>query len=252
MTSFADSSRRRRPAEGALARVAVRAAAIAGLALLGAAAVAHAAETRVPEALAARVAAEIARRWDVDSADVSLAWGRFGAPLPSDPAAPFRLAGAGTDGWFVAVFAPSSSRPAAVRVRAGAVERVMVATRALRAGSRLEAADLRAETRAAWGQPARGGGGTLPAPGWQVRRSVGAGEVLAAPAVAPAPCVLAGQPVRVEWTRGAVHIALEGTALQNAVEGDPVRVRLRDRREPVTGVAAGPSLVRLDVPGGTP
>ncbi|MEK7317395.1 MAG: flagellar basal body P-ring formation chaperone FlgA [Candidatus Eisenbacteria bacterium] len=249
MTSSANSIAR------CLARRALLPPLLAGA--LGLAAVAHASlgatpdgSARVPEALAARVAEAVARLWGTPVDMVSLAWGRGNGSLPPSAETPFRISGRGSDGWFVIIFTPPGGSPAAIRVRAGSVDTIAVAARPLRPGSRLEPGDWRLEAKQHWGPPTRAQSGHLPAAGWQVRRAIASGEPLVSPAVAAPPLVRGGSAVTVRWERGGVRISMRGTALHDAGDGDPVRVRLDGRRDPVTGVAAGDALVRLETDGG--
>jgi flagella basal body P-ring formation protein FlgA len=68
-----------------------------------------------------------------------------------------------------------------------------------------------------------------------VRRTLGPGTPLDAAHVAPPPLIETGQPVRILWHQGAVSIALEGTAMNDAAMGESVRVRTGGR----TGVLRG-------------
>jgi flagella basal body P-ring formation protein FlgA len=124
-----------------------------------------------------------------------------------------------------------------------------VAARALPRGAALQAGDLRAEARTAWGPPARTPEQT-PAPGWELRRPVAAGQSLAWPASAPPPLVRAGEPVRVEWRRGAVTVATSGVAQNAARAGETVRVRVPGRLGRLQGSATGPGTVTLVDGGG--
>ena len=193
----------------------------------------------VSRPLAARVAARIADSWRVPVEQVRLAWGRSSARVPPADDTSFRLLGHGEDGWFVVVFDPAASTAMAVRVRAGIERPVMVAARSLPAGSRLADGDLREEMRVHWGVP--GADSVLaPGPGWEVRRTLTAGEVVGAPAVAPPPLVFAGQPVKMEWQRGGVEVSVMGIALNNARRGETVRARLEERPARLTGTVVAP------------
>jgi flagella basal body P-ring formation protein FlgA len=209
------------------------------LALIAGAAPARAA---VPAALEARVGAAVAARWGVAPGDVRLEWPRT---TPSDslpPDAAVTIAGEGSDGWMVArVTAPAGTR--ALRVRAGATDTVWVVTRALVAGTSLGAGDLRLEARPCWGPPRAAAGGDLA--GWETRRALSAGEVIARLDAVPPRVVAPGDPVRMTWCRGGVRIALAGTALNAARRGEALRVRIEGRTEPLTGVASGPGTADL-------
>lgn len=117
---------------------------------------------------------------------------------------------------------------------------VPVAARRLARGAVLTAGDItmaRADARHHMPADAQ-----RPLPGWVARRVVLAGEVLRAPAVAPAPLVGAGQPVRYELTHEGIRLSLEGVATSAASLGERVTVRLGARRR-VSGIVAGPARV---------
>jgi flagella basal body P-ring formation protein FlgA len=194
----------------------------------------------LPPALAARVAACVAERWDVPADAVRLACGR--GTVAATAESPLRLAGRGTDGWFTLVLDPGASATA-LRLRAGVERTVWVAARPLAAGQRLEAADLRAEPRVRWGPPAPDG--EAPGPGWEVRRALAPGEPLARPAVAPPPLVASGEPVRLVWERAGVQVAVAGVALNSARRGESVRVRVEGHPERLTGIAIAPGIATL-------
>ncbi len=117
---------------------------------------------------------------------------------------------------------------------------VPVAARRLSRGAVLTAADITMARADARHHPADGA--QRPEPGWVARRVVLAGEVLREPAVAPAPLVGAGQPVRYELTHEGIRLSLEGVATSAASLGERVTVRLGARRR-VTGIVAGPARV---------
>lgn len=75
------------------------------------------------------------------------------------------------------------------------------------------------------------------------RRVIAQGEVLRSPAIAPAPCITAGQEVQLLWSGGGVHLTLRGTALARARHGDHVWVRL-DARRRILGTAIAPGMVQ--------
>jgi flagella basal body P-ring formation protein FlgA len=204
----------------------------------------RAGDAPVSRGLAARVAERIAGAWRVPVGQVRLLWGHSsGTASPADETT-FRVLGRGEDGWFVVVFDPAASTAVAVRVRAGVERPVMVASRSLPAGSRLTDGDLREEMRVHWGVPAADSALT-PGTGWEVRRLLAAGEVIAAPAVAPPPLVFAGQPVRMEWQRGGVEVSVVGIALNNARRGETVRARLEERPARLTGTVVAPGTAVL-------
>jgi flagella basal body P-ring formation protein FlgA len=201
-------------------------------------------EAPVTRGLAARVAARIADAWRVPVGQLRLEWGRAsGAASPSDDTT-FRVLGHGDDGWFVVVFDPAASAAMAVRVRAGVERPVMVATRSLPAGAQLADGDLREEMRVRWGVPPTDSL-VVPASGWEVRRPLTAGEVVAAPAVMAPPLVLAGQPVKMEWHRGGVDVSVVGIALNSARRGETVRARLEERPARLSGTVVAPGTAVL-------
>jgi flagella basal body P-ring formation protein FlgA len=202
------------------------------------------ADAPFPRALVARVAGRIAESWKVPVDQLRLAWGRpSGVPQLADDV-PFRILGRGEDGWFVVVFDPAETGATAVRVRAGVERIVMVATRSMPAGSTLIEGDLNEETRVHWGVPAPDSA-LVPAIGWEIRRAITAGEVVAPPAVAAPPLVLAGHPVKLEWERGGVQVSVVGIALNNARRGETVRARLEERPARLTGTVTAPGTATL-------
>lgn len=117
---------------------------------------------------------------------------------------------------------------------------VVVATRRLPRGTVLTPRDL-APARRAVGGILRSSY-TPAAPGWVTRRVIQAGEVLRAPAVAPAPLVAAGQPVRFTLYQDGLALTLDGTAPVAGALGDTIPVRLGARRQ-LRGVVTGPAQV---------
>lgn len=213
----------------------------AGLAaLVAAAALATAAPLAAQaDGAEARVAAILARRWDVPAAAIRLAWPTAAAPLALAGADSLRVEGTGTGGWLV-VTAPDG---VAVRVRAGVEDSVPVAARELSPGRALEAADIAVAVRVRWGAPRPD---AAPGAGWEVRRPLAAGDPLAAPFVVPPPAVRGGDPLRLEWAQGGVQVSLSGVALHTARVGEPVRARVAGRSTLVSGIMTGPGLARLD------
>jgi flagella basal body P-ring formation protein FlgA len=95
-----------------------------------------------------------------------------------------------------------------------------------------------------WGIPAPDSS-LVPGVGWETRRIVRAGEVVASPAVSAPPLVLAGQPVRLEWERGGVQVSVVGIALNSARRGETVRARLEERPARLTGTVTAPGTAVL-------
>jgi flagella basal body P-ring formation protein FlgA len=193
--------------------------------------------------LAARVAEAVARSWAVDTTGLVLSWGS-GALGDLPDASGFRLLGNGDGGWYAVTFEPRGRPPVAVRLRVGVTVPRLVAARALRPGMTLVEGDLRAEPHVQWGPPLADLA-PRPAAGWLVRRAVAAGEALVPPRVAPPPVIAAGQPVRVHWSEGNVSVALEGTALNDAVVGETVRVRTGRRTGVLIGTVVAPGEARM-------
>lgn len=198
----------------------------------------------VSRPLAGRVAARLADQWRVPAEQVRLEWGAAaGDRAPADDA-PFRVLGRGDGGWFVVVFDPADTLAVAVRLRAGVEHAVAVATRSLEAGARIDSSDVREEVRVHWGRPPADAL-VAPASGWEVRRPIRAGEVIAPPAVAAPALVRAGEPVRLEWQSGGVQVSVVGIALNTARAGEPVRARLEERPARLTGTVTAPGTAVL-------
>ena len=191
---------------------------------------------QVAPRLAERVIGRIAEQWQVAPESVCLKWGRGAEAIPPIEETEFRIVGKGSDGSFAVVFDRSNGEAVAVRVRAGIQDTVMVASHPIDAGSLIGEADLRSEVRLAWGVPWADRVGP-PGPGWEVRRRLEAGEIAIWPAVLPPSLVVAGEPVRMEWTRGAVMISVTGLALNSARRGEIVQARVSGRRGRLNGIA---------------
>jgi len=80
--------------------------------------------------------------------------------------------------------------------------------------------------------------------GWVTRRMIRRNEPLQTPAIGPPLLVRAGAGVRIRLLADGFTVARDGTALVAGALGDHVRVRL-DGTHSVTGVVAGPALVRI-------
>jgi len=192
---------------------------------------------------AARVAAEVGRTWGEDAAGMVLRFGAGSLAGVPDTTA-FRLLGAGEHGWFAMVAEPVGRSPIALRLRAGRTITRQVATRALRAGARLAPGDIREEPHLRWGPPPADSMAPAAA-GWVARRTLGPGTPLDAAHVAPPPLIETGQPVRILWHLGAVSIALEGTAMNDAAMGESVRVRTGGRTGVVRGLVTAAGEARM-------
>jgi flagella basal body P-ring formation protein FlgA len=105
-----------------------------------------------------------------------------------------------------------------------------VALRTIARGTILQAEDV-------------GGEGAAAVLGFEAQRLITAGELLRAPAIAPAPVVRAGDSITIRVEMGGVIVTRPGTALGNARPGQPVRVRIG--QSSLSGIAAAPGVVRL-------
>lgn len=200
---------------------------------------ATAAPADVPAGMAGELRAQVAQEWGVAPERLWIEWGQLAVSGTALENAVPRLVGRGADGWFTAVLEVPGSDPVAFRFHGGVLDTVWVAARALARGVRLGDGDRRAEVRPLWGPPA-GEARVAPALGWETRRPLAAGEILAWPAVV-APAVIATRdPVRLEWRRGGVSVMLEGVALGPASVGESVRVRVEGRARPISATVIGP------------
>ncbi len=134
---------------------------------------------------------------------------------------------------------------------------VLVATRRLARGAVLRASDMtvarigrRALAARSAARSATRSAGAVTA-GWVARRVIQAGEVLRAPAVAPAPLVAAGQAVQYTYQQDGLALTLDGVAPVAGSLGDTIPVRLGARRR-VTGIVAGPAHVVALAPSQVP
>lgn len=195
-------------------------------------------------ALRERVARAVGTRWNATAYQLRLEWGviRQGRSISHDVV--FRLVGNGTNGWFVVLFERDGRSPLAVRLRVAVMDSVPIASRPLIAGATLLDADVAYAERPRWG-PSAQSRTTFPSAGWRVRRAIRAGEVLTAPKVAPPLLVRVGEPVHLVWSRGGVRIIVEGLAVNAAMLGEEVRVRLADRRGKARGIVTGPGMADL-------
>jgi len=116
---------------------------------------------------------------------------------------------------------------------------VLVATRAIRRGERLSARDVRVEPRdlaELEGLPFEDWLGSAEAlRGRRARRSLHAGEPIAAAWLESTPLVERGQTVRIELERGALRIEAAGVARADGREGEWVEVLNRDSRRKLVG-----------------
>ncbi|MCC6928923.1 MAG: flagellar basal body P-ring formation protein FlgA [Gemmatimonadaceae bacterium] len=141
---------------------------------------------------------------------------------------------------------PAQERGASVVVASplAATTEALVATRRLVRGTVLKASDIaRTRVRARLDANGHARAESLDVtPGWIARRVIQPGEVLRAPAVAPAPLVAAGQAVRFTYQQDGLELSLDGVAPVAGALGDTIPVRLGARRL-LSGIVAGPALV---------
>lgn len=188
--------------------------------------------------LAARSA--IAARAGLSLADVRIEWAGSSARLAEGDS----LVGVrdGIDGWTSATVARGGDR-LAVRLRAWTRTVARLAARPLAAGTRLAAADVVDDTL--WTPWSAARSRPCAALGWEVRRPLARGARLEWPAVAPLTAVAAGEHVFATWERGGVAVRLEGTALEGARAGRPLRFRTSNGDRTLAAVAVAPGEVRL-------
>ncbi len=105
-----------------------------------------------------------------------------------------------------------------------------VALRALPRGTVLQVADV-------------GGEAFESVLGYETQRVIAAGELLRAPAIAPAAIVRSGDSVSVRVELAGVSASRRGLALGTARLGQPVRVRLGQHS--LSGIATAPGVVLL-------
>ena len=110
----------------------------------------------------------------------------------------------------------------------------LLAAREIPRGATLESADIDSEAADA---------GTVV--GWVAKRLIRVGEVLRAPAIAPADLVRSGDTVQLVWREGDLEIRMSGRAMGSAAAGENVLVRVDTQRR-FEGVAEAPGVVRLN------
>lgn len=111
-----------------------------------------------------------------------------------------------------------------------------VATRRLPRGTVLSESDMRVARVV--GRPPR----ALASPGWITQRVIAPGEVLQAPALAPAPLIKQGDMVHYIVLQNGIELDVLGKAERSANRGDEVAVRLGANRR-LRGIAAEPGRV---------
>jgi flagella basal body P-ring formation protein FlgA len=136
---------------------------------------------------------------------------------------------------------------AAIAVVAGAgplAAESLVATRTIRPGEVLAAADLRLDPALAVGALSR----SADAVGLVARRLLVAGRPVMPGDIGPPPAVHRNGPVTLVFRRGGLTIKAEGRALADAAVGEPVRAINTASRQTVTGTVSGDREITL---GGT-
>lgn len=196
----------------------------------------------IPQGLRDLARARVAELWGIAEDRIVMEWGAPSTPISSASPFDLRLIGRGKDGLFTAALQPRdnpATRLLTARIRAGVMDTVIVATRAVNSGELLGCEDMTQEARVVWGPPAKTRY-ERPREGWEVRRSVAAGEALLWPAVQPPRAIEAGEAVRLFWARGGVRIEVEGVALNSARIGETVRARVAGRRDRLAGTVTAP------------
>ncbi len=202
-----------------------------------------AADTVPPAAVAREVTSLLAAGWDVDPATLVVRWGPWPGDTTRHAGAAVRLMAApGRDGWVTVQVLPPTGSPVAVQLRVGVQVPVFHSTRALAPGHQLVATDLTPGVEIQWGTPRAA---ALPVGvGWEVRRAIAVGGLLAAPAVAPPIGARAGERVVLVWSRGEVQVEVEAEAMATARIGETVRARRGTTQ--YTGTLTAPGFGRLD------
>jgi len=193
-----------------------------------------------PGTLDAAVRSAIAMRAGLDVADVRIDWTSSASRLAEGDS----LVGVrdGVDGWTSATVARGGDR-LAVRLRGWTRVVARLATRPLAAGARLAPGDMQDDTLwTPWSAVAARPRATI---GWEVRRPLAKGARLEWPAVSPLTAVAPGEHVIATWERGGVAVRIEGTAVEGARAGRPIRFRPLRGNGTLAAVAVAPGEVRL-------
>lgn len=138
----------------------------------------------IPRGIRERVVSEVAVRWSTATQDIAVDWRGVAAPDSIAPADAIQLRGNGLQGWFLVVVDPAGRQSFSMRVRAGRITPVPVATRRLRRDDVLEPEDIAYVTDTIWAPPPLEGD-LFAQPGWRVRWNVRMGAPLIAPIVLP-------------------------------------------------------------------
>ena len=188
----------------------------------------------------------VAERLGVTAERVAIELGRLPTDRTVDTSRPVRLKGSGSGGIFIVDAIDLEGERLGIQIKAGVRTHEAVAARPLERGHHIEADDIRLVEVVRYGneQPPSGS-----VQGWEVARTIGAGEALREPAIRRPPIVRSGAAVRVLWANDKVVLALAGTALSTGAVGETITVRLETGRR-VRGVAQSDGTIRLE--GGTP
>ncbi|MGI8510655.1 MAG: flagellar basal body P-ring formation chaperone FlgA [Gemmatimonadaceae bacterium] len=122
------------------------------------------------------------------------------------------------------------------------VQRVAIATHDLARGSVLSAADMKWTDTT--GVTASSSDTARITAGWIARRSIRTGEILREPGVSRPDLVSSGDAVEVVYSTPEVTISVRGTAIGSGRQGDPVYVKL-DNRKRLRGVVTAANTVRV-------
>ena len=130
----------------------------------------------------------------------------------------------------------------ALLVAAPAGADVVLASRTLRAGTQITAADI-----VLLSDPAPPGAAAHPdeAIGLEARLTLYAGRPIPLASLGPPALVERNTLVSLVFLRGGLEIRADGRALARGAEGEEIRVMNLSSRSTVTGIVAGPGLVRV-------
>jgi flagella basal body P-ring formation protein FlgA len=185
--------------------------------------------------------------------DPQRAWLSLSSPLPAVSKLEVRPAWSGTDVVSLPLMFelyPGSARGSREPIRAvlGArlLQEVPVATRRLRKGSMVSCNDLGTELRDIRHVPATPL--AIPCaigPQAVTLHDIGKGQVMRSGDLGPAPDVMAGAPVRVSVSNGAISVTTTAIALADAKVGDLIDVRLQHPVRTLKARVSGPGSAQL-------
>ena len=193
------------------------------------------------------VRAAVAERWNVASESITVDWGRFPAAGATEDSAAIRLLGSGRDGRFVVTFRAQAGREIAVSIRVGYRAEVLVAARPIGTGAIITAADVATIERVRWGGPPPQGP-TNPI-GLEARRSLGTGDLLEPPAVAPPVAISSGQLIRFVWEQAGIRVVREAIAQNQGRPGETVWGRDPERGDRLVGLVIRPGWAQMTAQG---